>query len=315
MRFEEYRWLFALLLIFLPLLRWRSEAASRFSSLSVLSPDRLSKTMLFVKKAALCAAFAAVVVGLANPVSDGRMVTRFGSGASIVFVLDMSTSMEGEFTGRKETKWKLSEDVIERFVLRRCPKDRIALIGFGSMPITFSNFTSACRTFSKVLKSRGDDLGGTVIGWPLQNAVTMLRQEGGGSAKAIVLVSDGDGSLTNKDDLVRWFRQYDIRFYWINISNSSDSTFRLSDFVSGLGPVYAERFNIGTAGELERAFKKIDSLERGMIRYQEWQPSVSYRRYAFMTALAASAVSILLAMFDFRLSRVMQLRRRKRGEK
>lgn len=300
MQFEEPRWLLLALLAFLPFVRWRAERPSRFSSISIFKADAFSLAMLWFRKFFIAGALIAFAVALANPFSPGRMVTRFGEGASIVFVLDMSASMEMSFSGRSETKWAMSENVIERFVLRRCPKDRVGLIGFGSMPITFSNLTSDCDTFLKVLKSRGDDLFSTVIDWPLQNAVAMLREDGGDGAKMVVLVSDGAGSLDNKKELVRWFRQYDIKFYWIYINDGwpDTSNILLSELIAELGPAYADKFIIGTAGELERAFKKIEALKRGPVRYREWQPALSLRPLALQAALLCFAILLFFALCD-----------------
>jgi len=216
MQFEEMRWLYALLLVFLPFLRWRTARSSNFSSFSILPGDSFSLTICYTRKIAAAAAIAFIVIALANPVSKGSMVMRFGSGASIVFVLDMSGSMETEMIGGlPETRWEVAEGVVERFVQKRCPKDRVALIGFGSMPIIYSNLTSNCRAFIRVLKGRGDDLGGTVIGWPLANASAILaREEISGSAappKVIILVSDGGGSVENRTELAEIFIKYNIK--------------------------------------------------------------------------------------------------------
>ncbi|MDO8522886.1 MAG: vWA domain-containing protein [bacterium] len=316
MQFEEIRWLFALLLVFLPYFRWRSVRVSNFSSFSILPKDVFSLAICYLRKITAAIAIVFIVIALANPISNGRMVMHFGSGASIVFVLDMSASMEGPISGGlSETRWKVAEDVVERFVSQRCPKDRVALIGFGSMPIIFSNLTSNCRAFVRALKGRGDDLSGTVIGWPLANAAAILaKEEIVGSmapSRVIVLVSDGGGSVENRLELASIFTKSNIKFYWVSIGNDTSSD--MAQFMDLMGPARSEKFVVNDAKEFDRAFKKIDALTKGIVRYETWQPRSSFKRDAIMIALGATVFSILFAMFDFELRKALRRRKIQRG--
>lgn len=316
MQFEEIRWLYALLLVFLPFIRWRSARVSNFSSFSILPDDAFSTVVCYLRKSAAAVAIAFVVIALANPTSPGKMVMRFGSGASIVFVLDMSISMESPIAGEwAETRWKVAEDVVLRFVSKRCPKDRIALIGFGSMPVIYNNLTSNCSAFARVLKGRGDDLGGTVIGWPLANAAAMLaKEETAGSAappQVIILVSDGGGSVENRVELAHIFAKSNTKFYWVSIGN--DTTPDMAQFMELMGPARSEKFVVNDAKEFDGAFAKIDALSKGLVRYETWQPRVSWRRHAIAIALGAAFFSVVFAMFDFNLQAELRRRKTKRG--
>ncbi len=323
--FEESKWLYLAILAALPFIRWRGEKISGFSHVALLPKDSFTSIFIWLKKLVAASAIALMVLALAGPKSGGREVTRLGSGSSIVFVLDMSGSMESPLIeGSLNTKWKLSEDVIARFVEKRCPKDRIALIGFGSMPITYSDFTYDCKTYIEVLKNRGGDLVSTVIGWPLQNAVFMFYGLEA-SGKAIVLISDGEGDISNMDDLALWIKKYGIKFYWVSIGEEPKSYYDdyggewisvVTQFMDKLGPAYAEKFAVEKPEDFDRAFTKIDKLERGLISYKEFVPVFSWKPYVLKALLVALAVSLILAMFDFGLAKALSrsaVRLRKRG--
>lgn len=309
MRFQELTWLYLLIIIVLPFLRWRGEKISGFSHTGLFPSDGFARAFVLLKKFILICAVTMLVASLAGPVTEGGEVERIGRGSSIVFVLDMSASMKMRLNEESpKLKWDLSEDVIARFVNKRCPKDRTALIGFGSMPILYSDFTYDCKAFVQILKWRGADLVSTVIGWPIHNAISMLYSLDT-SGKAIVLVSDGDGSMEKMDEMAYWIKKYGIKFYWVAIGE--DNAPNLAQFIDLLGSSYAEKYTVKKAEDFDTAFRKIDMLERDPIKYKEYRPLFSWKPYFLKAAFVASVLSIILAMFDFDLAKALKHRRKR----
>ena len=140
--------------------------------------------------------FLLLVISLTQPYkieSDERTMGKEGYGIDLVFVLDVSLSMQA--MDLQPNRLESAKKVIENFVNKR-QFDRIGLVVYSGEAYHVCHKTSDYDLFiSQLMQVDGSDLEqGTAIGVGLGTGVTQLRDDST-SSKAIILLTDGQNNV------------------------------------------------------------------------------------------------------------------------
>jgi mxaC protein len=232
-------WLLLLPVLVLPLLG-SLFGPLRYSSLSLLPPDRASRGLALALRVLGALALALLVLALAGPYVPSYQVERSGKGAEIVLLLDRSRSMDQAFgtegkaltvaPGGKVLGYQrpLGEDFVSKgmaarqvlsdFVGQR-QADRFAMVVFSTLPLRVLEFTEKQHVV-EVAVAAGDlgrGLSETDIGAALLESMTFFQQRAYTGSRIVLLVSDGGDHLHPdlKEQLAVLMRQHRISIYWL----------------------------------------------------------------------------------------------------
>lgn len=225
---------------------------------------------------------------MARPMKVKTWVQKWTEGIDIVFVLDVSDSMDAD--DLTPTRILAAKSVIKDFVNHR-PDDRIGLVIFGGEAILKSPLT---RDFDFLLTQVEDvklrELKqGTAIGNGIANGIARLRQSESKN-RILILLTDGDSNVgaINPITAAHLARQEGIKIYSIGIGQqdrvvipiySYDSNGQKSQLLtqipSYLNPELLKQISAITGGRsymardtgmLNRILRDIDSLEKTKIK-------------------------------------------------
>jgi len=225
---------------------------------------------------------------IARPTRVKTWVQKWTEGVDIVFVLDVSDSMDAD--DLTPTRILAAKSVIKDFVNHR-PDDRIGLVIFGGEAILKSPLT---RDFDFLL-SQVDDVKlrelkqGTAIGNGIANGIARLRQSESKN-RILILLTDGDSNVgaINPITAAHLARQEGIKIYSIGIGqqdrvlipiysydSNGQKSHLLTQIPSYLNPELLKQISTITGGRsymardtgmLNRILRDIDSLEKTKIK-------------------------------------------------
>ena len=233
-------------------------------------------------------AFGMLAFVMARPMRVKSWVQKWTEGVDIVFVLDVSDSMDAD--DLTPTRILAAKSVIKDFVNHR-PDDRIGLVIFGGEAILKSPLT---RDFDFLLAQVEDvklrELKqGTAIGNGIANGIARLRQSESKN-RILILLTDGDSNVgaINPVTAAHLARQEGIKIYSIGIGQqnrvlvpiySYDSNGQKAQLItqipSYLNPELLNQISTITGGRsymardtgmLNRILRDIDSLEKTKIK-------------------------------------------------
>ena len=202
--FEKPYWF--LLLLLLPLLFWliyRMNRDKQFGFKYTNTTDKqqtLSSLFVLVLKmllhSAKILAFLLFVSILASPIkieSDQPNQNQNGFGIDLIFVLDVSFSMQA--MDLKPNRLESAKRVIDDFIQQRS-SDRIGLVAYSGEAYSVCYKTSDHNLLrSQLARINGNDLiQGTAIGVGLGTGITQLRGDST-TSKAIILLTDGKNNI------------------------------------------------------------------------------------------------------------------------
>ncbi|HUL43156.1 MAG TPA: VWA domain-containing protein [Bacteroidota bacterium] len=201
---SEYLYAFALLPVLVAIFWWalvqRRRRLAAFGNPSLL--DRLmtsaGKYKRSVKFFLLLAAFAFLVLGIANPQIGTKLEEVKRQGVDIMICLDVSTSMKAEDI--KPSRLESAKQEISR-MLDQLQNDRIGIVVFAGesyvqLPLTTDY--SAARLILSAIDVDVVPVQGTAIGSALRLAMKSF-EEGERKHKVIILITDGEN---HEDDAV-----------------------------------------------------------------------------------------------------------------
>jgi Ca-activated chloride channel family protein len=261
--------------------------------------------------------FVLMAIVFSRPMRVKSWIQKWTKGVDIVFVLDVSDSMEA--SDLTPSRIIAAKTVIKDFVSHR-PDDRIGLVIFGGEAILKSPLT---RDFDFLL-SQVEDVRmrelkqGTAIGNGLANGIARLRQSESKN-KILILLTDGDSNVgaINPVTAAHLARQESIKIYSIGIGQtdrvlvpiySYDSRGQrgalLTQIPSYLNPELLKQISAITGGKaymardtgmLNRILKDIDSLEKTKIKLL---PMSKNEEIFFIPALVATLALFFIVLLQ-----------------
>lgn len=309
-------WLLLLIVLAVLPLVFSSQRAAFVGSIQGAPSDPLSNALRWGLKASGALAIAFIALALAGPHSPGETVTRSGTGAQIVVLLDRSGSMNDTFAGNspsggQESKAAATKRLLKDFVGKR-PHDLFGVAAFSTSPMMVLPLTDhhdAVRNAINATDRRGLDFTNMARG--LGMALSMFATDRADEHHVILLVSDGGAVIdSHQQDILRAeFKKFktDLYFLFLRTRGSKgmfdkpgpdDNTPQamperyLNLFFQTLDIPY-KPYQAENPKQVEEAIEDIDRLSRYPITYSERLPRTDLTWLAY--TLAALFTALLLA--------------------
>lgn len=304
----------ALLLSLLAVLPYwtNGQAVIAYSSVALLPDDPISRWIDRIIRSAGVIAAVSLPLAMAGPYVKEKWVERVGTGAHIVMLVDRSSSMNDNFSGRylggaaKESKAAIASELLADFVGRR-KDDLFALVAFSAAPIYVLPLTQdrvAVQSAVRSLGSRG--AGVTNIAPGLAMALDYFSGQPVTGSRIILLVSDGAARMEPEtgEMLRQQFQDNQTSLYWIYLrnpksgsladapANPNESTtpeFFLHRYFQTLGVPY-QAYEATSPTAVESAIADVEKLENHTLRYKEKLPRQDLSDIFYGTALACLLV-------------------------
>ncbi len=217
---------------------------------ALMRRDRASDLLSWALRGAGALAFAALMIGIADPYRPEYSVERVGKGAEIVLVLDRSRSMDQGFAGArrpaaavkgtgpealdyyfsqtpgrlKESKGKVARRLLAEFAAQR-PDDRFGMIVFSTLPIRVLEFTQKSEPVQAAIAAGniGRGLSETNIGLALLSALSSFDDRPYTGSRIVMLVSDGGDRLDADvgERIAYLARKHRVAIYWLYLRSAN----------------------------------------------------------------------------------------------
>lgn len=265
-----------------------------YSSIAMIPADPLSSLIDRLLRFAGVGAVLTLSLGIAGPYLREQQVERIGTGAHIVLLLDRSSSMNDNFTGKylgaraSESKSAVARQLLSEFVARR-EHDLFALVEFSAAPIYVLPLTEDRRALQAAIAAAGRRGHGiTHIAPGLAMALDFFAGKPVTGSRLILLVSDGAARIDEEtqDRLRQSFQETQTTLYWIYLrnpksaplsekpANPNESTtpeYFLDQYFRNLGVPY-RAFEAQSPAALQQAIAEVEKLENLPLRYLEKRP-------------------------------------------
>jgi len=311
--------LFFLPLIAVPFIFFQS-SNNNYSWNEMIPSDPLSTIIGVLLKFLSSVIIALLVVLLAEPFSDQKVVERVGEGAQIGLVLDRSASMDDPFSGggdkAGETKSAAASRLIIDFFEART-NDMVGVITFSNSAMFVLPLTENKEAIkAAVTATAGNALFQTNIGAGLTSSAALFNEVADSGSRAVILLSDGAGRIDahTQQKIRDWFDMFDIGLYWIVLKQEGGISIFDEDYVprdeDQLPPqielyeyfsTFRSPFKAYEAEDpksLETAIKDISLKEKKPIAYSERIPGKSYSLPFLLAALFLSLLLLLLKFIE-----------------
>ena len=311
--------LFFLPLITVPFIFFQSNN-NNYSWNEMIPSDPLSTIIGVLLKFLSSVIIALLVVILAEPFSDQKVVERVGEGAQIGLVLDRSASMDEPFSGggdkAGETKSAAASRLIIDFFEART-NDMVGVITFSNSAMFVLPLTENKEAIkAAVSATAGNALFQTNIGAGLTSSAALFNEVADSGSRAVILLSDGAGRIDadTQQKIRDWFDRFDIGLYWIVLKQEGGISIFDEDYVprdeDQLPPqvelyeyfsTFRSPFKAYEAEDpksLETAIKDISLKEKKPITYSERIPGKSYSLPLLLVALFLSLLLLLLKFIE-----------------
>jgi mxaC protein len=277
----------------LPWLR-PGQPAADYSSAAMIPEDRLSTAIDRGLRALASLALLALAAGIAGPYALEQWEERLGAGAHIVLLVDRSSSMNENFSGRYlggaagESKNAVARRLLADFVRRR-GDDLFAMVAFSAAPRYVMPLTQDREAVLAAIDSIGDRGHGiTNIAPGLAMALDFFNGKPATGARIILLVSDGATRIEEESqDLIRqWFQDNQARLNWIYLrsknsaplgqppagsSENASPEYLLHQYFQSLGVPYTA-YEAENPRAAEDAIADVERLANQPLRYLEKVP-------------------------------------------
>jgi mxaC protein len=302
------------LLAAIPIVRAGQKTLS-YSSIAMLPEDPLSAAIDRLLRLIAALAVAFLVAGIAGPYLREQRVEKIGTGAHIVLLLDRSSSMNDNFSGRylggaaQESKGTIASKLLAEFVGRR-RDDLFALVAFSAAPVYVLPLTQDREAVQAAIASLGKrGHGVTNIAPGLAMALDYFSGRPLTGSRIILLVSDGAARMDAEtgDYIRQLFQNNRAALYWIYLRNprggslsappenpneSTTPEYFLNQYFQTLGVPY-RAYEADNPEAVQRAILDVEKLENQPLRYLEKLPRKDLSGWCYGTALIC--LSILLA--------------------
>ena len=311
--------LFFLPLIAVPFIFFQS-SNNNYSWNEMIPSDPLSTIIGVLLKFLSSVIIALLVVILAEPFSDQKVVERVGEGAQIGLVLDRSASMDEPFAGDSEKAGETKSAAASRLIIdffESRTNDMVGVITFSNSAMFVLPLTENKEAIkAAVSATAGNALFQTNIGAGLTSSAALFNEVADSGSRAIILLSDGAGRIdANTQQKIRdWFDRFDIGLYWIVLKQQKgisifDKNFvprdeeqpppqiELYEYFSTFRSPF-KAYEAEDPKSLETAIKDISLKEKKPISYSERIPGKSYSLPLLLVALFLSLLLLLLKFIE-----------------
>ena len=294
----EFAWLWAFLLLPLPLLLWWLVPPYRERQVSVQVPffERLAQATgqtpqqgavilrrRVLQMIAAIATWVLIVAALARPQWVGDPITRQVSARDLILAVDISGSMDQtDFRasdGTMLTRLDGVKRVIKDFIARR-KGDRIALILFGTKAYVQVPFTQDLGTAQQLLDQTQVGMAGqqTVIGDSIGLAIKTFEASKA-QQKLVVLLTDGNDTASRvpPDHAADIAHQKGVVIYTIGVGDpnaSGENRVDLSALRTVASTTGGQFFRAEDGAQLETVYADIDKLAPAKVETQSWRPKL-----------------------------------------
>jgi len=291
-----------------------------YSSVVMLPDDPLSTAIDRVLRLGAVVAVLALAAGIAGPYSREQWVERIGTGAHIVLLLDRSSSMNENFSGRylggaaHESKSAIASKMLAELVGRR-RNDLFALVAFSAAPIYVLPLTQDREAMQAAIHSQGTrGHGVTNIAPGLAMALDYFTGRPVTGSRIILLVSDGAARMqAETGDYIRQiFQDNRAALYWIYLRNprggglstvpknpneSTTPEYFLHQYFQTLGVPY-RAYEADNPEALQRAIEDVEKLENQPLRYREKLPRKDLSGFCYATALVCLLILLVFKTLE-----------------
>jgi mxaC protein len=212
--------LFFLPLTFIPFIFFQS-SNNNYSWNDMVPLDLLSIIVGILLKVLSSLIIALLILVLAQPFSDQKVIDKVGEGAQIGLVLDRSASMDEPFAGDSEKAGETKSAAASRLIIdffESRTNDMVGVITFSNSAMFVLPLTENKEAIkAAVSATAGNSLFQTNIGAGLTSSAALFNEVADSGSRAIILLSDGAGRIdANTQQKIRdWFDRFDIGLYWI----------------------------------------------------------------------------------------------------
>lgn len=260
------------------------------ASLAMLPPDPLSNPLMRISRIMAGAGMLLLVLAMGTPYIEQKERIIEGRGAEIIFLLDRSSSMNENFSGRylggsaAETKNAEARKLLEDFIQQR-PHDLFGMVAFSAAPIHVMPLTEKRSAISAAIHASSDrGHGVTRMGEGLMAAIDMFpeRIHDPGNSRALILVSDGAAQIDPimQAQIQRRLQTKKIKLYWLYLRSrlgahlditpqsgeTSSPEYLLNRFFRTLGDRY-QGWEADHPDQMRSALNMIASLESQPFRH------------------------------------------------
>ena len=307
----------ALLLAALAIIPWyrRGQPTLYYSSLAMIPADPLSDLIDKGLRLAGIGTCLCLAMGAAGPYWREQYVDRVGTGAHIVLLIDRSSSMNENFTGRylgaraNESKSAMAQKLLSELIDRR-EHDLFGVIAFAAAPIYVMPLTADRGAVQAAIRASGERGHGlTHIAPGLAMALDFFSGRPKIGSRIILLVSDGAARIDDetRERLRLAFQDTGAGLYWIYLRNptsaplaekpahpneSTTPEYFLNEYFKTLDAPY-RAFEAENPDAMEKAIAEIERLENMPLDYQEKLPRQDVSSGFFI--LAAGLLSLLIS--------------------
>ena len=264
----------------------RRRRAWQYASLQLLPPQARLGTSAWLGAALFGSACLLLLIALANPQRTTARRTTTVQARDIVLTLDLSLSMLGYLQTATSYSAQNRLTLIQRAALKfveQHERDRLGLLvfgddAFGAWPLSTDAATLRARLRDLDLLLPAS-LRGTDVGKALAKSLDHMQERGQATSKVIILLTDGVDNIKPEAaaDILQRLRDQNVELYVLGIGLADGASIaQLSRQAQG------RYFDIGDAGDLDRALQAIDQLAPSPVRLiQESEPELLYRFFAF----------------------------------
>jgi len=302
----------------LPFIRFGA-TTQQVGTVDLLPVDRFSTRLIWLVKLLSSIAIVVAVLGIAGLNKPAHSVSRVGTGAHVVLLIDRSRSMDQPFatvrnamTGvgglaadRHDSKGSISRRVLSDFVDKR-QNDMFGMVAFSTFPIPVLPLTDKQDIVQAAIQSGeiGRGLSQTNMSAGLERAMDYFINKPYTGSRIVLLVSDGAAHIdgVTRRRLAELLEASRSSLYWVYIrSRNGPEIFgeqkdhsperSLHDFFSSTGSPY-RAYTAESASDLKRAIEDVSRLQNLPLHFDEVVPRLPLERYCF--ALAALCLLPLL---------------------
>jgi Ca-activated chloride channel family protein len=272
----------------------------------------------------LTLSFVALVAALARPVLPEVSENRSMETRDICIAVDISGSMSGALpppqqatdssnqtppangtsgsnaTQQTYRRLDAARDAVVKFVQAR-GGDRLCVMVFDDQAYFYwplSDDHKIVLRKAQILNSytgggtnfEGPSKNNAGVG-PFQAAINHFREYGKARTKVIVLVTDGEDSISQErqEQIAAQLSELGIKVYVLGVGWGQDTTNDLSGFTQKIG---GQVFRVDDAGAMQRSFAAIDALEKSNIVVEK---NTSYRDiYAYFVLASLAFIALFL---------------------
>lgn len=313
---------YLLLLFSVPLLiyfyrkyRIKRQAAVRYSSFIIFKELGNQNSTAYRKILDLSRILVIVlcIFALARPQVGSSTEEINTEGVDIILTLDISGTMSSE-DFKPKNRLNVAKEVIKDFIKGR-ENDRLGLVVFSSQSFTQCPLTLDYNLLLKLVDKVefGMIKDGTAVGMAIANSVNRLR-DSNAKSKVMILLTDGRNNMGEIDPVTAadLARTMGIKIYTIGVGKPEGGLFPVEDPFFGKKYVKVPNdldenilkqiaeitggayFRADSENKLSEIYKKIDSMEKTVVKRKEYKRYNELFRYLIIPAFIILAAELII---------------------